>query len=174
MAKYNFTVDGKRVSVDAQPELPLLYALLDDLGLNNPHFGCGLAQCGACTVHLDGQPVKSCTILAVMCDGQAVDTVESLERDGRLDPVQQGFHELHALQCGFCTPGMQMTARALLNEGLAIHRETDNRNGLARALSHVGFLEYLEGRQEHARAAYREGLALARTSNDRDAVAGLP
>ncbi len=67
-------------------------------------------------MHLDGTPVKSCTTLAVMCDGHAIDTVESLEKDGVLDPVQQGFHELHALHCGFCTPGMLMTSRALLNE----------------------------------------------------------
>jgi aerobic carbon-monoxide dehydrogenase small subunit len=94
----------------------LVHFLRETLDLTGTHWGCDTSNCGACTVHLDGQPVKSCTTLAVMCDGQAVDTVESLERDGQLDPVQQGVHELHALQCGFCTPGMQMTARALLNE----------------------------------------------------------
>ena len=80
------------------------------------HWGCDTSNCGACVVQIDGQPVKSCTTLAAMCDGHEVRTVESLEVNGELDPIQQGFHERHALQCGFCTPGMLMTTRALLDE----------------------------------------------------------
>ena len=94
----------------------LVHFLRETLDLTGTHWGCDTSNCGACVVHVDGRAVKSCTTLAVMCDGQTVDTVESLERDGRLDPIQQGFHELHALQCGFCTPGMLMTTRALLDE----------------------------------------------------------
>ena len=110
------TVNGDQVSREVEPRQLLVHFLRETLDLTGTHWGCDTSNCGACTVHLDGQPVKSCTVLAVMCDGQAVDTVESLETDGGLDPVQQGFHELHALQCGFCTPGMLMTTRALLNE----------------------------------------------------------
>src|SRR5206468_2379638 len=88
----------------------------DTLDLTGTHWGCDTSNCGACVVLLDGKPVKSCTVLAAMCDGHEVRTVESLAQNGRLDPIQEGFHEKHALQCGFCTPGMMMTARALLDE----------------------------------------------------------
>ncbi len=85
-------------------------------GLTGTHWGCDTSNCGACVVLMDGKPVKSCTTLAAMCEGHEIRTVESLEVDGELDPVQQGFHELHALHCGFCTPGMMMASRALLDE----------------------------------------------------------
>ena len=94
----------------------LVHFIRETLDLTGTHWGCDTSNCGACVVRIDGQPVKSCTILAAMCDGHEVRTVESLEVDGQLDPIQQGFHELHALQCGFCTPGMLMTTRALLDE----------------------------------------------------------
>jgi carbon-monoxide dehydrogenase small subunit len=110
------TVNGEEVTRDVEPRMLLVHFLRETLDLTGTHWGCDTSNCGACVVHLDGKAVKSCTVLAVMCDGHRVDTVESLERDGELDPVQQGFHELHALQCGFCTPGMIMTARALLDE----------------------------------------------------------
>ena len=110
------TVNGQEVTRDVEPRLLLVHFLRDTLDLTGTHWGCDTSNCGACVVHLDGKAVKSCTVLAVMCDGHRVDTVESLEKDGELDPIQQGFHEQHALQCGFCTPGMIMTARALLNE----------------------------------------------------------
>jgi carbon-monoxide dehydrogenase small subunit len=112
----SMTVNGEQVSRDIEPRLLLVHFIRETLGLKGTHWGCDTSNCGACVVHLDGKPVKSCTVLAAMCDGHAVDTVESLEVDGTLDPVQQGFHECHALQCGFCTPGMMMTARALLDE----------------------------------------------------------
>jgi aerobic carbon-monoxide dehydrogenase small subunit len=110
------TVNGEPVSSDVEPRLLLVHFLRDTLGLTGTHWGCDTSNCGACVVLMDGQPVKSCTILAAMCAGHEIRTVEALEVDGRLDPVQQGFHERHALQCGFCTPGMLMTARALLDE----------------------------------------------------------
>ena len=112
----SMTVNGERVTHDVEPRMLLVHFLRETLDLTGTHWGCDTSNCGACVVHLDGQPVKSCTVLAAMCEGQEVRTVEGLAHDGELDPVQQGFHELHALQCGFCTPGMMMTVRALLDE----------------------------------------------------------
>ena len=111
----SMTVNGERVSEEIEPRLLLVHFIRDTLGLKGTHWGCDTSNCGACVVLMDGQPVKSCTVLAAMCDGHEIRTVESLALNGELDPVQQGFHEHHALQCGFCTPGMQMTARALLD-----------------------------------------------------------
>jgi aerobic carbon-monoxide dehydrogenase small subunit len=110
------TVNGERVTRDVEPRMLLVHFLRETLDLTGTHWGCDTSNCGACVVHVDGQAVKSCTVLAAMCEGQEVRTVEGLARNGELDPVQQGFHELHALQCGFCTPGMMMTVRALLDE----------------------------------------------------------
>jgi aerobic carbon-monoxide dehydrogenase small subunit len=110
------TVNGEQVTRDIEPRLLLVHFIRETLDLTGTHWGCDTSNCGACVVLLDGKPVKSCTTLAVMCDGLQIRTVESLEVDGQLDPVQQGFHEMHALQCGFCTPGMLMTSRALLDE----------------------------------------------------------
>jgi aerobic carbon-monoxide dehydrogenase small subunit len=112
----SMTVNGEQVTRDVEPRLLLVHFLRDTLDLTGTHWGCDTSNCGACVVLMDGRPVKSCTILAAMAAGHDIRTVESLERDGQLDPVQQGFHELHALQCGFCTPGMMMTIRALLDE----------------------------------------------------------
>jgi aerobic carbon-monoxide dehydrogenase small subunit len=113
----SINVNGEQVSRDVEPRLLLVHFLRETLDLTGTHWGCDTSNCGACVVLLDGRPVKSCTTLAVMCDGHEVRTVESLGgADGQLDPVQQGFHDQHALQCGFCTPGMMMTARALLDE----------------------------------------------------------
>ena len=112
----NLTVNGEPAGAEAEPRTLLVHFLRDHLGLTGTHWGCDTSNCGACVVRIDGQPVKSCTTLAAMCEGHEIRTVESLEVNGALDPVQQGFHELHALQCGFCTPGMLMTGRALLDE----------------------------------------------------------
>jgi aerobic carbon-monoxide dehydrogenase small subunit len=112
----SMTVNGERVSKDVEPRMLLVHFIRDTVGLTGTHWGCDTSNCGACVVLMDGKPVKACTVLAVMCEGHEIRTVESLERNGELDPVQQGFREMHALQCGFCTPGMQMTARALLDE----------------------------------------------------------
>jgi carbon-monoxide dehydrogenase small subunit len=112
----NLTINGEQVSRDAEPRQLLVHYIRDTPGLTGTHWGCDTSNCGACVVLMDGKPVKSCTILAAMAEGHEISTVESLERGDVLDPVQQGFHELHALHCGFCTPGMLMTARALLDE----------------------------------------------------------
>ena len=109
------TVNGDEVTRDVEPRLLLVHFLRDTLGLTGTHWGCDTSNCGTCVVLLDGEPVKSCTVLAVSAAGHAVETVEGLERDGALDPVQEGFMAEHGLQCGFCTPGMLMTARALLD-----------------------------------------------------------
>ena len=111
----SLTVNGREVSADVEPRMLLVHFLRDTLRLTGTHWGCDTSNCGACTVWLDGVPVKSCTTLAAMCTGHEIRTVESLETAAGLDPVQQGFHEKHGLHCGFCTPGMLMTARALLD-----------------------------------------------------------
>jgi carbon-monoxide dehydrogenase small subunit len=112
----SLNINGEQVSRDAEPRQLLVHYIRDTPGLTGTHWGCDTSNCGACVVLMDGKPVKSCTILAAMAEGHEISTVESLERGDVLDPVQQGFHELHALHCGFCTPGMLMTARALLDE----------------------------------------------------------
>ena len=109
-------VNGEQVTREIEPALLLVHFLRDTLGLTGTHWGCDTSNCGACVAHLDGRPVKSCTTLAASCDGHEIRTIESMEVNGRLDPVQEGFRQEHGLQCGFCTPGMIMTARALLDE----------------------------------------------------------
>ena len=109
------TVNGQAHSLEVEPDTPLLWVLRDVLGLTGTHSGCDTSNCGTCVVWLDGEPVKSCTVLAAMAGGHQVRTVEGLAKGAELDPVQQGFMQCHGLQCGFCTPGMMMTARALLN-----------------------------------------------------------
>ncbi len=104
------TVNGDEVTREIEGRLLLVHFLRDHLGLTGTHWGCDTSNCGTCVVWLDGEPVKSCTVLAAMAGGHEVRTVEGLEQDGELDPVQQGFMECHGLQCGFCTPGMMMTA----------------------------------------------------------------
>jgi carbon-monoxide dehydrogenase small subunit len=111
----NLTVNGEPASAEAEPRTLLVHFLRDHLRLTGTHWGCDTSNCGACVVLVDGEPVKSCTMLAAMADGHEVRTVEGLARGGELDPVQQGFIEQHGLQCGFCTPGMMLTARALLD-----------------------------------------------------------
>jgi carbon-monoxide dehydrogenase small subunit len=109
------TVNGSPRTATVEPRLLLIHFLRDELRLTGSHWGCDTSNCGACVVWLDDTPVKSCTVLAVMADGRRVLTVEGLEQRGRLDPVQEGFARCHGLQCGFCTPGMMMTARWLLD-----------------------------------------------------------
>ena len=108
-------VNGEEVSAETEPRVLLVHFLRDTLRLTGTHWGCDTSNCGVCTVWLDGVPVKSCTVLAVMADGHEIRTVEGLEQDGKLDPVQQGFIETHGVQCGFCTPGMMLTTRWLLD-----------------------------------------------------------
>ncbi len=108
------TVNGTAHDAQVESRLLLVHLLRDQLRLTGTHIGCDTTHCGACTVLLDGQPVKSCTVLAVQADGRQVSTVEGLEKDGKLHPLQEGFWEKHGLQCGYCTPGMMMTSCALL------------------------------------------------------------
>ena len=116
MAKVQFTVDGKRVSLDAQPEMPLLYALRGDLGMNNPHFGCGLAQCGACTVHLEGEPVRSCVMPVSAAANKKVTTLAGLGTPDKPHPLQAAYVAEGVPQCGYCVNGWIMTAAAALNK----------------------------------------------------------
>jgi carbon-monoxide dehydrogenase small subunit len=109
------TVNGEQQTREVEPRHLLVRFLRDDLGLTGTHWGCDTTSCGVCVVLMDGEPVKSCTVLAAMAAGREIRTVEGLAVNGELDPVQQGFMEEHGLQCGFCTPGMMMTARALLD-----------------------------------------------------------
>ena len=110
------TVNGTRHTREVEPRQLLVYFLRDELTLTGTHVGCDTSQCGACTVLLDGQAVKSCTVLAVQADGARVTTVEGLAKDGRFHPIQEAFWEAHGLQCGFCTPGMMLTLHQVLEE----------------------------------------------------------
>ena len=112
----NLTVNGEPTSAEAEPRTLLVHFLRDTLRLTGTHWGCDTSNCGASIVLVDGEPVKSCTMLAAMAEGHEVRTVEGLANGAELDPVQQGFIEEHGLQCGFCTPGMMLTVRALLDE----------------------------------------------------------
>jgi carbon-monoxide dehydrogenase small subunit len=110
------SVNGETATHDVDPRLLLVFYLRDVLGLTGTKAGCDTTSCGACTVLLDGESVKSCTVLAVQADGAAIATIEGLASDGRLHPVQQAFHDEHGLQCGYCTAGMVMAAVSLLDE----------------------------------------------------------
>jgi carbon-monoxide dehydrogenase small subunit len=115
MARIEVTVDGVRYRDEVEPRLLLVHYLRERLGKVGTPVGCDTSNCGACTVHVDGVSVKSCTMLAVQADGTQITTIEGLAQDGQLHPVQQAFHDNHALQCGFCTPGMIMASVDLLN-----------------------------------------------------------
>ncbi|HSR23626.1 MAG TPA: (2Fe-2S)-binding protein [Candidatus Eisenbacteria bacterium] len=112
--KVTLTINGQQRTADVEPRLLLVDFIRTELRLTGTHIGCDTSSCGACTVLLDGEPVKSCTMLAVQAEGGALTTVEGLAAGARLHPVQTGFHEEHGLQCGFCTPGMMLVAAALL------------------------------------------------------------
>jgi len=114
--KIRIKVNGADMEADVEPRLLLVHCIRDVFDLTGTHIGCDTSHCGACTVHLDGKPIKSCTLFAVQADGCEMTTVEGLEQDGKLHPVQEGFWQEHGLQCGFCTPGMMMTSVALLKE----------------------------------------------------------
>ena len=117
MTAVTLTVNGTERSLDAEPRTLLVHALRDDLGLTGTNVGCDSSSCGACTVLVDGQSAKSCTMFAVQADGADITTIEGVAgADGTLHPMQQAFHEHHALQCGYCTPGMVMAAISLVEE----------------------------------------------------------
>jgi aerobic carbon-monoxide dehydrogenase small subunit len=114
MARVSLTVNGTKYERDVEPRVLLVHFLRDVIGLTGTHVGCDTSQCGACTVIVDGTAVKSCTMFTVQADGSEVLTIEGLARDGQLHPIQEAFWEMHALQCGFCTPGLIMTTYELL------------------------------------------------------------
>jgi len=116
MKSVELTVNGERRTLEVEPNMTLLEALRDELQLTGTKRGCDIGACGACTVIVDGKAVKSCTLLAVQADGSEVTTIEGLAQDGQLHPIQQAFWDNHGLQCGFCTPGMIMTALEILDK----------------------------------------------------------
>ena len=130
MRRVGVTVNGIRHEAEVEPRQLLVYFLREQLGLTGTNVGCDTTTCGACTVLLDGRAVKSCSLLALQADGREVKTIEGLATNGELHPLQQAFHEHHALQCGYCTPGMIMAAQGLLSEHDGDLSEEDVRHGL--------------------------------------------
>ena len=124
MTAVSLTVNGKPVSADIEDRTLLVYFLRENLRLTGTHIGCDTSQCGACVVHVDGRAVKSCSMFAVQAEGASVTTIEGLAKDGKLHPVQEAFRENHGLQCGFCTPGMIMTAVDMIARKPDLDRQT--------------------------------------------------
>ena len=151
MATVRFTVDGKRVSLDAEPEMPLLYALRNDLGMNNPHFGCGLAQCGACTVHLEGEPVRACVLPVSAAQGKTVTTIKGLGTPEKPHPLQAAYVAEQVPQCGYCINGWIMTAAAHLKKNPKAS-DAELREALAglkcRCGTHVSILRAIKRAQQ--------------------------
>jgi aerobic carbon-monoxide dehydrogenase small subunit len=116
MANVTININGSDFSADVEPRLLLVHFIRDVAGLTGTHVGCDTTSCGACTILLDGRAVKSCTMFAVQANGKKIMTVEGLAQNGKLHPIQEGFHEKHGLQCGFCTPGMMLTSVAFLKK----------------------------------------------------------
>ena len=128
--KISLSINGQKQEADVEPRLLLVHYLRDLAGLTGTHIGCETSICGACTVMMDGKAVKSCAVLAVQADGAEITTIEGLATNGQLHPVQEGFWEKHGLQCGYCTPGMIMTAKSLL-EKKARPTEAEIREGIS-------------------------------------------
>ncbi|HSE94816.1 MAG TPA: (2Fe-2S)-binding protein [Methylomirabilota bacterium] len=149
-------VNGEKHSTEVEPRLLLVHLLREELRLTGTHVGCDTTHCGACTVLLDGRPVKSCTVFAVQADGREILTVEGLERDGKLHPLQQAFWDDHGLQCGYCTPGMLMTSYAFLQR-TPDPTEADIRwaisGNLCRCTGYVNIVKAIQ----HAAAKLRDG-----------------
>jgi carbon-monoxide dehydrogenase small subunit len=155
MAKHKIKVkvQGTEREAEVESRLLLVHFLREVLGLTGTHIGCDTTHCGACTVLLDGQPVKSCTVLAVQADGREVLTVEGLEQDGKLHPIQDGFWQEHGLQCGYCTPGMLMTGYALLERN-ADPSEAEIRQAISGNLCRcTGYVNIVKAVQHAAAAA---------------------
>ena len=155
MAKHKIKVrvQGAEREAEVESRLLLVHFLREVLGLTGTHIGCDTTHCGACTVLLDGQPVKSCTVLAVQADGREVMTVEGLEQDGKLHPIQDGFWQEHGLQCGYCTPGMLMTGYALLERN-ADPSEAEIRQAISGNLCRcTGYVNIVKAVQHAAAAA---------------------
>lgn len=160
-------VNGRLYESDVEPRTLLAYYLREELKLTGTHIGCDTTSCGACTVLLDGKAVKSCTVLAVQANGREVLTVESLDQDGQLHPLQSAFWEEHALQCGYCTPGMLMASYALLQEN-PMPTEAEIREGLSGNICRcTGYVNIVKAVQSAARTMAdktREALGEVATS----------
>jgi aerobic carbon-monoxide dehydrogenase small subunit len=164
MATITVTVNGKRRKADVEPRLLLAHFLREQLRLTGTHVGCDTTQCGACTVLVDGRSAKSCTMFAVQADGSDVTTIEGLAVNGQLHPLQEGFWEEHGLQCGFCTPGMIMTAVTLLADNPR-PTEREIREGIAGNFCRcTGYQHIVNAIQHASNAPARRG---ARESNTR-------
>jgi carbon-monoxide dehydrogenase small subunit len=154
--RVHVVVNGEKHEAEVEPRLLLVHLLRERLRLTGTHIGCDTTHCGACTVLLDGRAVKSCTVFAVQADGREILTVEGLERDGKLHPLQQAFWDDHGLQCGYCTPGMLMTSYAFLQRTLD-PTEADIRwaisGNLCRCTGYVNIVKAIQ----HAAATLRDG-----------------
>ncbi len=147
MAVVSMTVNGKQVSAETEDRTLLVYFLREQLRLTGTHIGCDTSQCGACVVHVDGKAVKSCTMFAVQAEGSQVATIEGLAKDGKLHPVQEAFRDNHGLQCGFCTPGMIMTAVDMIRRNGAMDRETirhELEGNICRCTGYVNIVSAIE------------------------------
>lgn len=152
----NVKVNGVEHKAEVEPRLLLVHFLRESLRLTGTHIGCDTSHCGACTVVIDGRAVKSCTMFAAQVDGREILTVEGLERDGKLHPLQEGFFQEHGLQCGYCTPGMLMTGYAFLN-GNTAPTEDEIRHAISGNLCRcTGYVNIVKAYQ-HAAARLREG-----------------
>ena len=152
--KTTITINGRKREFDIPPSTLLLNLLRDDLGLTGAKYGCGIGECGACTVHVDGEPVLGCMTLAVDCDGKSVETIEGLSDGKELHPIQQAYLDEGAVQCGFCTPGFIMTTKALLEEN-PDPSETEIRNylkgNLCRCTGYVNIVKAVQKAAEDMR-----------------------
>ncbi len=154
--KVRVRVNGEQREAEVEPRLLLVHFIRETLGLTGTHIGCDTSHCGACTVILDGRPIKSCTMFAVQVDGREVMTVEGLEQNGKLHPIQEGFTQEHGLQCGFCTPGMMLTGYAFLRRNLNPSEEEIRRaisGNLCRCTGYVNIVKAFR----YAAAKLREG-----------------
>ena len=158
MAKVSVTVNGKVRTADVEPRTLLVHFLRETLNLTGTHVGCDTSQCGACTVLVDGRSAKSCTMFAVQADGSAVTTIEGLAKDGQLHPLQEGFWEEHGLQCGYCTPGMIMSAVNLLAD-IPAPSEQQIREGISGNFCRCTGYQHIVNAIQHAagKGANRQG-----------------
>ncbi|HXC54104.1 MAG TPA: (2Fe-2S)-binding protein [Rhizomicrobium sp.] len=147
MAVVSMTVNGKPVSLETEDRTLLVYFLREQLRLTGTHIGCDTSQCGACVVHVDGKAVKSCSLFAVQAEGAQVTTIEGLAQGGKLHPVQEAFRDNHGLQCGFCTPGMIMTAVDMIRRNGVMDRDTirhELEGNICRCTGYVNIVSAIE------------------------------
>ena len=156
--KVSMTVNGDKYSNDVEPRLLLVHYIREVLGLTGAHIGCETTQCGACTIMVNGQSVKSCTMLAVQADGADILTIEGMQKDGKMHPIQEGFWEEHGLQCGYCTPGMIMSTLQLLERN-PNPSEAEIREGLQGNLCRCTGYHNIVKSVQHAAAHMKDGVA---------------